>query len=191
MAAAQLNAGDVLAMVGGDVSRKPVLQCIGELREREKQRRETEKIKKAKRASRLKRWNERASEDDDDEKKKKQRTAIGNSRFVSLALLDYLFLPVALVLSSRSGKSFSLALSRREQGRMRVRESDRASERVEGERTERREAHFGFLSPGPAPCPSRFLFSHAPSPHPFAFSFTGEKKASLSDRAREKRGRPG
>lgn len=27
---AQLNAGDVLAIVGGDVTRKPVLQCIGE-----------------------------------------------------------------------------------------------------------------------------------------------------------------
>jgi len=32
-AMAQLNAGDVLAIVGGDVTRKPVLQCIGEMRE--------------------------------------------------------------------------------------------------------------------------------------------------------------
>lgn len=35
---AQLNAGDVLAIVGGDVTRKPVLQCIGKRKEREEKR---------------------------------------------------------------------------------------------------------------------------------------------------------
>jgi hypothetical protein len=49
-AMAQLNAGDVLAIVGGDVTRKPVLQCIGEMREarrekwREKKQREASSI---------------------------------------------------------------------------------------------------------------------------------------------------
>ena len=38
----QLNAGDVLAIVGGDVSRKPVLQCIGKRGERERGKRREE-----------------------------------------------------------------------------------------------------------------------------------------------------
>jgi len=49
---AQLNAGDVLAMVGGDVTRKPVLQCIGTRRGRgESERRRKEEREKDERAS--------------------------------------------------------------------------------------------------------------------------------------------
>ena len=121
---AQLNAGDVLAIVGGDVTRKPVLQCIGEMRE-----------------ARREKWRE---------KKQREASSIACSRERLFALHSSSLLASPTRSLPRSAscvlydRSFLPSVSKK-RGRVRV-DEERGREKERNRRVERRES-FSSLSP--------------------------------------------